>query len=281
MLPGYHTVYLQTFTTDGQDLRNVNFQTPTDGVALGLAALMHIPLDANDDPVRCVIVSTFSTKAVRDLSFHGFVGYGAHGVAGATATASPALPPPTYFNERVLPDPAQRLSSADGGVLWPVVPAGTYRIRATAPGTRFASFDATCAPGRVVNANPPWGLHELATDVPAKVTVRFGPPGRAGVALRRLRASRLPTGATVTVACSGGTGCFSSRTRRASGRAVDLLRLLGRSARRLRAGQTLEVRVAAHGHNTRLVRWRIGRRAAPRPTRLCIPLGDEKPAKRC
>jgi hypothetical protein len=29
---GHHTIYLQTFTTAGEDLANVNFQTPSDAV---------------------------------------------------------------------------------------------------------------------------------------------------------------------------------------------------------------------------------------------------------
>jgi hypothetical protein len=158
---GYHTIYLQTFTTRGRDLRNVNFQTPTDAVTAALGTLLNIPLNADGYPVQCAIVSTFSTRQIDGLDFAGFVAYGAHGVAGASATTTPTLPAPVYFNEQVVPDPAQQLSSIDGGVVWPVVPAGTYRIRASAPGSRFAAITATCAPGRIVNANPPWGLHQL------------------------------------------------------------------------------------------------------------------------
>ena len=98
---------------------------------------------------------------MRTLSFNGFVRYGAHGVAGATASATPALPSPFYFNEQVIPDPAQRRSSKDGGVIWTRVRSGRYVVRAKHPSRRFASFVATCKPGRIVNANPPWGLHEL------------------------------------------------------------------------------------------------------------------------
>ena len=42
------------------------------------------------------------------------------------------------------------------------------------PTTRFASFLATCEPGRIVNANPPWGAYELSpgeSDLPAGVAV--------------------------------------------------------------------------------------------------------------
>ena len=120
--PGYHTVYLQTFTTDGEDLANVNFQTPTDAVYNALVVVLHVPVDAHGNPVTCAIVSTFNTRNVRDLSYDAFIAYGAHGVAGATATAAPTLPKPTYFNQNVFPDPSQTKSSIDGGVVWTNVP---------------------------------------------------------------------------------------------------------------------------------------------------------------
>ena len=159
--PGYHSIYLQTFTTGRRDLANVNFQTPTEDVYRALVALLNVPVDAAGNLAACAIVSTLNTKDIRNLDYKQFRAFGAHGVAGATASASPPLPPPTYFNAQVIPDPAQMVSSDDGGVVWTGVPTGVYRITATSPTTRFASFVATCKPGRVVNANPPWGLYEL------------------------------------------------------------------------------------------------------------------------
>jgi hypothetical protein len=158
---GYHTVYLQTFTMAGRSLKRVNFQTPTDAVYGALATLLDVPLGPDGELRDCAIVSTFSTAAVGRLSFDAFTAYGAHGVAGATATTTPDLPAPTYFNDQVIPDPAQSSSSIDGGVIWTRVPTGVYRVRAQHPDRRFAGFVATCKPGRVVNANPPWGLYEL------------------------------------------------------------------------------------------------------------------------
>ena len=46
-------------------------------------------------------------------------------------------------------------------MIWTGVRSGRYVVRAKHPSRRFASFVATCKPGRIVNANPPWGLHEL------------------------------------------------------------------------------------------------------------------------
>lgn len=159
---GYHTIHLQTFRLAGRSLQRVNFQTPTDAVYDALGTLLEAPRDADGELRECAIVSTFSTAAVGRLSFDAFTAYGAHGVAGATATTTPALPAPIYFNDQVIPDPAQPSSSIDGGVIWTRVPTGVYRVRAQHPDRRFASFVATCRPGRVVNANPPWGLHELS-----------------------------------------------------------------------------------------------------------------------
>jgi hypothetical protein len=271
---GYHTIYLQTFRTAGADLANVNFQTPSTAVYQALVALLAVPVDAAGDPSACAIVSTFSTRNVRDRDYPGFIAYGAHGVAGATATATPTLPPPVYFNAAVLPDPAQVLSSPDGGVVWTGVPAGVYTIRGQHPTTRFASFVATCRPGRVVNANPPWGLHELGLANRAMVNATW-----SRTALRSLTARRLPKGATVRVRCTGTPRC--AVTVRPRGTSVDLRARLGSTATRLRAGQTLEVTITAHGHDGTVTRWRIGRTGTPRRTSLCLPLGDTAPRARC
>jgi hypothetical protein len=279
--PGYHTIYLQTFHSDGENLERVNFQTPTEGVYRAFASLLHVPLRPGGELRDCAIVSTFSTRNVRDLSFRGFIAYGAHGVAGATAFATPALPGPTYFNESVLPDPAQRSSSVDGGVVWTRVPAGVYRIRASHPSTRFASFVATCTRGRVVNANPPWGLHELGRAMPANVSARWLVRG-TNPRLRRLRVAKLPAGARVRLRCAGRRCPFNRRTvARQRGRSLDLRRALGRAARRLRAGQTLEILVTAHAYNGKLFRWRLRSGRVPRLATRCIPLGNTKPRRRC
>jgi hypothetical protein len=157
---GYHGIYLQTFSTHRRTLRRVNFQIPTDRTYMALAALLHVQLDRNGDPRYCAIVSTVSTRAISDLTFRQFIAYGAHGVPGATAAASPSLGSPIYFNDNVIPDPSLTETSTDGGVIWTEVRRGTYRVRAQHPSRRFSSFVASCRNGRIVNANPPWGLNQ-------------------------------------------------------------------------------------------------------------------------
>jgi hypothetical protein len=275
--PGYRTIYLQTFRTNGENLARVNFQTPTESVYRALAALLDVPLGADGELRQCGIVSTFSTRNVRDLPFDGFTGYGAHGVAGATASSAPALPDPIYFNEDVLPDPLQQLSSIDGGVIWTRVPAGVYRITAHHPRTRFASFVATCRPGRVVNANPPWGLHELGRRNPARVSLTW-----SGTELRRLRVTNHPPRASVRVSCTGDDCPFRSRSIETNRRsAVDVLEALGAAARRVGAGQTLDVLVSAHAYDGKLFRYRLGSGQRASAAIRCVPLGSTKPRRRC
>lgn len=277
---GYHTIYLQTFKTAGEDLVNVNFQTPSEPVYHGLVALLHVPVDKRGEPVECAIVSTFSTRNVRDLGYAGFIAYGAHGVAGATARATPALPKPTYFNANVVPDPAQKVSSKDGGVVWTGVPAGVYTITARDPASRFANFVASCRPGRIVNANPPWGLHELGLSNPARVSATWSVHGPQ-VTVRSLMVRRLPAKAIVRVRCSG-QGCpFGSRIFKPKTVALDLRRALGLTGLPLRAGQSLEVTVSAHAFNGTVFRWRLLTERTPVSTRLCVPLGNLLPRRHC
>lgn len=256
--PGYHTIYLETFTTDGQDLENVNFQTPSDAVYNALAALLKVPLAADGNPAQCAIVSTFSTRNVRAVPFDDFTGYGAHGVAGALAVSRPALPDPVYFNEDVIPDTSQRRSSADGGVIWPVVPTGVYEIGGLLRSTTFRPFVATCAPGRIVNANPPWGLSQDGKVNPTRLTPRFD--GRRLVALR---ATGMPKGTTIAL---------GSRT---------LLKSSTTSAKTLaiRSNPALPVTVVATAPAYDGAALRIAKDRTT--TRLCVPLGETRPRAYC
>jgi hypothetical protein len=269
---GHRTIHLQTFRTAGEDLENVNLQTPSLAIYGALAALLRVPLDAEGNLERCAIVSTFSTRNVRGVGFEDFIGYGAHGVAGATAATTPALPAPVYFNDDVIPDPAQRRSSEDGGVIWTHVPDGVYSVRASHPATRFAPFTATCRAGRIVNANPPWGLHELGLAMPARASASWRRTAR-GAVLRSLRVRGLPAGATVRVRCAG-RGCgLRARTISPAGPVLDVARALGRRVT-LRPGSRLEVAMAAPAHDTRVETWAARRGAAPRRSTACVPLGD-------
>lgn len=192
---GYNEIDLQTFHTRGEDIVNANFQTPADLEYNALAALLDVPIGSDGRPRECVIVTTASARNVRDVDYQTFWDRTPHGVAGATSVEFPELAGPIYFNEFVIPDPAQPSTSEDGGVVWTEVPAGAYRIATLSPTTRFASFLARCEPGRIVNANPPWGAYELSAgerDLAAGVAVaEVGEPKMRTSASgsRRLRVS--------------------------------------------------------------------------------------------
>ncbi|MCB0863858.1 MAG: hypothetical protein KDB66_11735 [Solirubrobacterales bacterium] len=157
----WNEIDLQTFRTGGRDLENVNFQTPPDAEFEALKALLQVPSGEDGRPLQSVIVTTACALNVRGVDYDTFWLNTPHGVAGATASTEPDLPEPVYFNELVIPDSSRTETSADGGIIWPIVPPGTYLVTTISPDDRFATFTATCAPGRIINANPPWGAFQL------------------------------------------------------------------------------------------------------------------------
>jgi len=162
---GYNEIDLQTLHPRGEDIENANFQTPADLEYNALAAILSVPFDEETGrPEQCAIVTTASARNVRGVDYQTYWDRTPHGVPGATSTESPSLDGPIYFNQFVIPDVNATETSEDGGIIWINVPAGAYRIETTSPDTRFASFLATCKPGRIVNANPPWGAYELTGD---------------------------------------------------------------------------------------------------------------------
>ncbi|HTU14561.1 MAG TPA: hypothetical protein VMF31_05130 [Solirubrobacterales bacterium] len=168
--PGYYPVHDQTFHTRGKDLNQVNFQMPQQAIAEALAGI--VSGETTGEPgskvlTKCAIVSTFFQKEGRSfLDFDDFHDFRPHGIADATAAAKTQtgeeVVSPIYFNSSVIPTPGQPASSHDGGVLWANVPTGVYTVTGQHETKRFSQFQATCEPGRLVNANPPWGLYELA-----------------------------------------------------------------------------------------------------------------------
>jgi hypothetical protein len=158
---GHHTTYGQTFHVRHDAVANINFQTPTLQTAAALRGLITSYIGRDPFQDGCVIVSTVSDPRVVNMTFDEFIHFAPHGVAGATASSTPALPQTLYFNDSVLPDPSLTHTSGDGGVLWPNVPAGTYEISATHPTVKFAPFTATCTDHRLINTGPPQGLHGI------------------------------------------------------------------------------------------------------------------------
>ncbi len=51
----------------------------------------------------------------------------------------------------------------------------------------------TCADGRIVNANPPWGLNQKATTVPTKVKATWKAKNGSAAKLTGLTVGKVPT----------------------------------------------------------------------------------------
>lgn len=252
---GYNEIDLQTFHTRGADIENANFQTPADLEYNALAAIISVPIDPDTGrPAQCVIVTTASARNVRGVDYETFHERTPHGVPGATSTETPALDGPIYFNEHVIPDKNATATSEDGGIIWSVVPAGTYRIETTSPDTRFASFLATCKDGRIVNANPPWGAYELS-------------PGEQ------------PLGASIVAASVTGTAVARGRGKRRVAITVD-------AGERTRVNAVLRQGGERVGHvrtdidpGTRTVKLAVRHRAGKGKAKLSIRLRDSAKEK--
>jgi hypothetical protein len=101
--------------------------------------------------------------------------------------------------------------------------------------------------------------------------------------ITRLRVAGIADGSVLELRCSGRKCPFTNkRTAKARKGVIDGLALLAKPAqKRLRAGQTLEVRVTAPGHLGKVLRYKLRKDKQPRLTTLCLPVGKTKPQARC
>lgn len=129
--------------------------------------------------------------------------------------------------------------------------------------------------------SPPSGLPTVKRN-PASVTAGWRVAGKR-TTFTRMRIANVVAGTVVELRCTGAKCPFTAkRTTQARKGVIDGLALLGRRAhKRLRASQTLEVRVTAPGHLGKVVRYRIRNGEQPKVSRLCLPAGASKPQPRC
>ena len=152
---GFPTTHTKTFRLTDADIEQITFQVPN----LGLYELLAGVVGAEIDDDKCQVVST--------ATFLGGSLYlpNAHGEAGARVALTPtdgAADGPIYFNESVIPDRTQDLTSADGGVAFINVEPGDYHLTAHKPGVRFERVKLKCRAGVLANASPPHALQVIA-----------------------------------------------------------------------------------------------------------------------
>ena len=101
------------------------------------------------------------------------------------------------------------------------------------------------------------------------------------VRLTLLRARNVPAGASGVISCAGEECPFKRKAVAARKRSIDFRAALGKRQRRLRAGQTIEVRVTAPRRIGKVVRFKLERNRIPRGQTLCLPAGGSRPQRRC
>jgi hypothetical protein len=178
---------------------------------------------------------------------------------------------------------------AAGGACSPISEATgvTYRLTASdaertvrvseAASNAFGGASATSAPTAVVT-RPPRPTRRIRSAISVAWAVR-GP----WTTVTRVQVRDVPSGARVTLRCSG-KGCNFERKRAAKPRRgqVNALKALKPGQRRLRAGQSLEVRITKSGWIGKAARYKMRWGRVPKSSgALCIPLGQKKPQRRC
>ncbi len=97
--------------------------------------------------------------------------------------------------------------------------------------------------------------------------------------LTQLTARDLPASTEVTVSCSGKRCPIKKTTIKPKGSSRNLLSSL--KSRAFRAGQTVDVRIAAPGHHTKLLRFKLARGKVPAGRAYCVRAGEKTLRARC
>jgi hypothetical protein len=181
----YPLTYSKTHTVPDEDVTDLTFQVPDEGLYAVIEALLEI----TSEPDKCQMVSTFTRfgRTIGDSGHHGQEGalLGMDAPDGASWQEGPI-----YFGDNVTPDRSRDYSSLDGGVLIVNADPGDYSLSASCvePGTdlyddflaeyppesepdgdlrcqtedvEFESVLMKCRPGVFLNASPSYGLQAL------------------------------------------------------------------------------------------------------------------------
>lgn len=149
---GFKTTQTATMRPGPNGIAPFSVQVVSNNLYILLSAV--VPLRPELDKYCAVATTT----ARMGGSLYVRLRQGMPGVRVALDPPVPAESGPIYFNEDVLPDPAQQGSSIDGGVLFYRVPPGDYRMTASKDGNVFNSVRIQCRAGMIVNAGPPLGV---------------------------------------------------------------------------------------------------------------------------
>jgi DNA-binding beta-propeller fold protein YncE len=157
--------------------------------------------------------------------------------------------------------------------------ADSVRYRAIAAG--LPSSEATMSLSVVPPTAPPAPAQRPRT-VSSPVTYNWSVK-RTRLTIRRLQVRRLPVGATVTLTCSGKRCPLKrltiKRSRKSTMNVLNAKAMRGNKT--YRAGQTVDVRVAAPGMNTKVLRFKLRTGKVPKHRTYCVPLGAKRAQRSC
>jgi hypothetical protein len=181
----YPLTYTKTHTIPAEDITDLTFQVPNNGLYI----VIETQLGITSDPEKCQMVSTFTRygRTIGDPGHHGQAG----AVLDIEAPGGTSIEEgPIYFGDNVVPDRARSYSSLDGGVLIINADPGDYTLSASCVANPSALYDdflaeypaetypeedlrcqtedvefepvlMKCRPGVFLNASPSYGLQAL------------------------------------------------------------------------------------------------------------------------
>lgn len=157
--------------------------------------------------------------------------------------------------------------------------ADSVRYRATSTG--LTSNEATLQLNVVPPVVPPPPARRPRT-VTSAVPYAWAVKGTRHT-FTRLQVRNLPVGATVTIRCAGKPKCALKsltikRSRKSTMNVLNAKALNGKNKRRktFRAGQTVDILVAAPGMNTKMMRFKLRKGKVAKHRTYCIPLGAKR-----
>ena len=158
---------------------------------------------------------------------------------------------------------------------------GADQLRYRATSTGLPSNEATAAINVVAPTTPPPPVVRPRT-LTSPVTYNWSVK-RTRLTLRQLVVRRLPEGSTVTLTCTGKRCTFKTRTikrsRKSTMNVLNAKTLKGRKT--FRAGQTVDIRIAAPGMNGKVLRFKLKAGKVPKHRTYCQPLGSKRAYRTC
>lgn len=158
---------------------------------------------------------------------------------------------------------------------------GADNVRYRAVSTGLTSNEATLLLNVVPPVTPPAPAQRPRT-VNSAVPYAWAVKGTR-LTFTRLQVRSLPVGATVTIRCSGKPKCALKsltikRSRKSTMNVLNAKALNGKNKRKktFRAGQTVDILVAAPNMNTKMLRFKLRKGTVPKHRTYCIPFGAKR-----